>query len=65
MSATSLDAPSPHLLLRGFLPAEEQRAILHWALANQGSFAPSRVGSGKLRADFRSSATAKATDYPW
>ena len=65
MSATSLDAPSPHLLLRGVLPVEEHQAILDWVLANQASFAPSRVGNGKLRADFRSSATAKATDYPW
>lgn len=39
--------------------------ILDWALANPASFAPSLVGSGKLRADFRSSATANATDYPW
>jgi SM-20-related protein len=65
MSATSLDAPSPHLLLQGFLPAEEHQSILDWALANQASFAPSRVGHGKLRTDFRSSATAKAADYPW
>lgn len=66
MSATSsLDAPSPHLVLRSFLPVEGHQAILDWALANQASFAPSRVGSGKLRTDFRSSATAKATDYPW
>ena len=65
MSATSLDAPSPHLLMRGFLPVEAHQAILDWALAHQDSFAPSRVGSGKLRTDFRSSATAKATDYPW
>jgi Rps23 Pro-64 3,4-dihydroxylase Tpa1-like proline 4-hydroxylase len=64
-AASSLDAPSPHLLLRGFLPVEEHQAILDWTLANQVSFAPSRVGSGKLRADFRSSVTAKATDYPW
>jgi len=64
-AASSLDAPSPHLVLRGFLPVEEHRAILDWALANQASFTPSRVGHGKLRADFRSSATAKATDYPW
>ena len=62
---SSLDAPSPHLVMRGFMPVEEHQAVLDWALANQASFAPSRVGNGKLRAEFRSSITAKATDYPW
>ncbi len=62
---SSLDDPSPHLLWRDFLAVEEHRAILDWALANRECFAPSLVGSGKLRADFRSSATAIATDYPW
>ena len=62
---SSLDAPSPHFVWPEFLPAAEHEAILSWALANRASFAPSLVGSGKLRADFRSSATAKATDYPW
>lgn len=50
---------------RDFLPVEEHQAILDWALANQASFAPSRVGRGELRADFRSSATAMAPHYPW
>lgn len=62
---SSLDAPSPHLLWRDFLPSEEHKAILDWALANRASFAPSLVGSGTLRADFRSSATARGSDYPW
>ena len=62
---SSLDQPSPHMQWRDFLPVEEHRAILDWALANQASFAPSRVGSGKLRSDFRSSATAMAPHYPW
>ena len=62
---SSLDQPSPHLVWRDFLPIEEHEAILDWALANRRSFAPSLVGGGKLRTDFRSSATATATDYPW
>ena len=62
---SSLDQPSPHTQWRDFLPAAEHRAILDWALANQASFAPSRVGSGKLRTGFRSSATAMAPHYPW
>ena len=62
---SSLDEPLPHLLWRNFLPAEEHRAILDWALANRECFAPSLVGAGKLRSDFRSSATAGAADYPW
>jgi Rps23 Pro-64 3,4-dihydroxylase Tpa1-like proline 4-hydroxylase len=62
---SSLDAPSPHLVWRDFLPVAEHKAILEWALANRASFAPSLVGRGKLRAGFRSSATVTATDYPW
>ena len=62
---SSLDEPSPHMFWRDFLPIDEHRAILDWALANRECFAPSLVGNGKLRADFRSSATATGTDYPW
>lgn len=64
-ASSSLDAPSPHLVWRDFLPVEEHRGILDWALANRASFAPSLVGSGTLRADFRSSVTARGSDYPW
>jgi SM-20-related protein len=64
-ATSSLDGPSPHLLLRRFLPTGEHRVILDWVLANRECFVPSLVGSGKLRADFRSSATAITTDHPW
>ncbi|GAA0336138.1 hypothetical protein GCM10009087_53260 [Sphingomonas oligophenolica] len=60
-----LDQPAPHILRRAFLPVAEHRAILDWSLAHRACFAPSLVDSAQLRANIRSSLTARLPEQAW
>jgi len=60
-----LDEPSPHLLMRDFLPAAEHSAIRAWTLAHRALFAPSLVDRAQLRTNIRSSLTARIPDDGW
>lgn len=65
LTPSALDQPSPHVVRRDFLPAAEHLAIRDWALAHRRSFVPSLVDHANLRADIRSSLTARLPDRGW
>lgn len=45
----------PHLVMHGFLAAEEREALLHWAVENQARFNPATLGKGRVDMDIRQS----------